>query len=63
MGFEVEYTRENPNFAFLSLDHNQIMIQEIDPDEKDEYITGEFEYPANITPPSLFRIVHFNLSP
>lgn len=45
MGFRVEYTRQNPNFAFLSLENNQIMIQEISPDEKDEYVTGKFEYP------------------
>lgn len=45
IGFTVEYTRENPSFAFLSLGDAQIMIQEIDPDEKEEYVTGSFDYP------------------
>ena len=45
LGFTIEYTRENPKFAFLSFQGSQIMIQEIDPKEDDEYITGKFEYP------------------
>jgi lactoylglutathione lyase len=45
LGFKVKYTRENPNFAFLSFEDSQIMIQQIDPDEKDEYKVGEFEHP------------------
>lgn len=45
LGFKVEYTRENPKFAFLSFQGSQIMIQEIAPKEKDEYVTGKFEYP------------------
>lgn len=45
LGFTVEYTRENPKFAFLSYQGSQIMIQEIDPNEAAEYITGGFEYP------------------
>lgn len=43
--FQVEYTRENPEFAFLSFENSQIMIQQLDPNEKDEYKVGEFEYP------------------
>lgn len=45
LGFTVEYTRDNPKFAYLSYQGSQIMIQEIDPDEADEFITGNFEYP------------------
>ena len=30
IGFKVEYQRENPNFAFLSYNGSQIMIQELD---------------------------------
>lgn len=42
IGFKVEYTRENPNFAFLSYNGSQIMIQELRPNEgKDE----KLEYP------------------
>lgn len=43
--FKIEYDREKPRFAFLSYQGTQIMIQEIDPNEDDEYITGKFEYP------------------
>ncbi|HVT01378.1 MAG TPA: VOC family protein [Patescibacteria group bacterium] len=43
--FKIEYDRENPRFAFLSYQGTQIMIQEFDPNEDDEYITGKFEYP------------------
>ncbi len=45
LGFKVEYTRENPQFAFLSFEESQIMIQELNPNEKDEYKVGKFEYP------------------
>ena len=45
LGFTLEYQRENPLFAFLSYQGSNIMIQEIDPNEADEYITGKFEYP------------------
>ncbi len=45
LDFKVEYTRENPKFAFLSFQRSQIMIQELDPNEEDEYVTGKFEYP------------------
>jgi catechol 2,3-dioxygenase-like lactoylglutathione lyase family enzyme len=45
LDFKVEYTRENPKFAFLSFQGSQIMIQEFDSNEEDEYVTGKFEYP------------------
>jgi len=45
LNFKIEYQRENPKFAFLSFQESQIMIQEIDPNEKDEYITGDLQYP------------------
>ncbi len=45
IGFKVEYSRENPLFAFLSYEGTQIMIQQLDPKEDHEYITGKFEYP------------------
>ena len=36
IGFKVEYTRENPNFAFLFYNGSQIMIQELRSNEKEE---------------------------
>jgi lactoylglutathione lyase len=41
--FKVEYTRDNPKFAFLSYQGSQIMIQEDDNDE--EWHNGKPEYP------------------
>src|SRR3989338_9896019 len=45
LGFKLEYKRDNPKFGLLSYQGSQLMIQEIDPNEKDEYLTGKFEYP------------------
>ncbi|MCX6649527.1 MAG: VOC family protein [Candidatus Bathyarchaeota archaeon] len=45
LGFTIEYSRENPSFAFLSYQGSQIMIQELDPNEDKAFITGDFEYP------------------
>jgi catechol 2,3-dioxygenase-like lactoylglutathione lyase family enzyme len=45
LGFTVEYQRENPLFAFLSYQGSHLMIQEIDPQEDEAFITGSFEYP------------------
>ena len=45
IGFKLEYSRENPLFAFLSFERAQIMIQELDRNEDHEYITGKFAYP------------------
>ena len=36
IGFKVEYTRENTDFAFLSYNGSQIMIQELKSNEKEE---------------------------
>lgn len=45
MGFTLQYQRKDPLFAYLSYQGSHIMIQELDPNEVDEYITGAFEYP------------------
>lgn len=45
IGFKVEYSRENPLSAFFSYEGTQIMIQELDPNEDDEYVTGKLEHP------------------
>lgn len=45
LGFTVEYQRENPLFAFLSYQGSHLMIQELDPQEDEAFITGSFEYP------------------
>ena len=45
LGFTVEYQRKDPLFAFLSYQGSHIMIQELDPNEGEEFITGKFEYP------------------
>lgn len=42
LGFKIEYQRENPNFAFLSYNGSQIMIQELRLGEKEE---EKLEYP------------------
>ncbi len=36
LGFKVEYTRDNPKFAFLSYGDSQLMIQELKPGEKEK---------------------------
>jgi catechol 2,3-dioxygenase-like lactoylglutathione lyase family enzyme len=36
LGFAIEYQREKPNFAFLSYQGSQIMIQELRKGEKEE---------------------------
>jgi catechol 2,3-dioxygenase-like lactoylglutathione lyase family enzyme len=45
LGFKIEYERQDPLFVFLSYQESPLMIQEIDPNEDDEFITGNFEYP------------------
>jgi catechol 2,3-dioxygenase-like lactoylglutathione lyase family enzyme len=42
IGFKIEYQRQGPNFAFLSYNGSQIMIQELRPGEKEE---EKLEYP------------------
>lgn len=41
IGFKVEYQRANPDFAFLSFQKSQIMIQQSEPD----WVTAELKYP------------------
>ena len=45
LDFTVEYQRENPLFAFLFYQGSHLMIQELDPQEDETFITGSFEYP------------------
>lgn len=42
LGFKIEYQRQNPNFAFLSYQGSQLMIQELRAGEKE---TEKLEYP------------------
>lgn len=43
LGFTVEYQRENPQFAFLSYQGSQLMIQQ--EDENEDWHNGKPEYP------------------
>ena len=43
LGFTVEYTRENPSFAYLSVEGSQLMIEERTNDEW--WVTGEMSQP------------------
>lgn len=43
LGFTVEYTRENPSFAYLSVEGSQLMIEERTNDEW--WVTGEMSHP------------------
>jgi len=43
LGFTIEYRREDPQFAFLSYQENQLMIQRVDNDF--DFHTGALEYP------------------
>ena len=43
LGFTVEYTRENPSFAYLSVEGSQLMIEERTNHEW--WVTGEMSYP------------------
>ena len=42
LGFRVEYTREDPKFAFLSYGKSQLMIQELEQGEKEK---EKLDYP------------------
>lgn len=42
LGFKIEYTRDNPKFAFLSYEKSQLMIQELKQGEKED---EKLEYP------------------
>jgi catechol 2,3-dioxygenase-like lactoylglutathione lyase family enzyme len=41
IGFDIEYQRTDPDFAFLSFQKSQIMIQQSEP----KWTTGKLEYP------------------
>ncbi|MBI4039069.1 VOC family protein [Candidatus Daviesbacteria bacterium] len=45
LGFNVEYQRTDPLFAFLSYQGSHLMIQELDLNEDKTFITGSYEYP------------------
>jgi lactoylglutathione lyase len=36
LGFKIEYSRDDPKFAFLSYGKSQLMIQELQPGEKEK---------------------------
>jgi len=42
LGFKIEYQRENPNFAFISYQRSQLMIQELVKGQKE---IEKLEYP------------------
>lgn len=41
LGFKIEYSREESNFAFISFESTQIMIEQIN----ENWETGKLEYP------------------
>lgn len=43
LGFKIEYRRENPQFAFLSYQESQLMIQQ--EEENEDWHNGVLEYP------------------
>lgn len=43
LGFKVEYTRTNPEFAFLSYQESQLMLQQ--EEVNDDWHNGTLEYP------------------
>lgn len=45
LGFQVEYDRPSPLFAFLSYHNAQLMIQELSDTDGPEWKTGPLEYP------------------
>ncbi len=54
LGFKIEYKREEKNFAFLSFQGSQIMIDQGNDKEDSPWFTGKLEYPRG-------RGVHFQL--
>jgi len=60
LGFKIEYQRKNPNFAFLSYEKSQLMIQELKSGEKEK---EKLEYPFGrginfqIETPSVVKII------
>ena len=45
LGFTIAYQRDHPQFAFLSFQGSQLMLQELDLQEDAAFITGAYEYP------------------
>lgn len=45
IGFKVEYDRPESNFAFLSFQGSQLMIDQGNNDKKSPWYTGRLEYP------------------
>lgn len=54
LGFKIEYQREEKNFAFLSYEGSQLMIDQGNSDKKSAWFTGKLEYPRG-------RGIHFQL--
>lgn len=54
LGFKIEYQRKEQNFAYLSLQGSQLMIDQGNDDDKSPWFTGHLEYPRG-------RGIHFQL--
>ena len=54
LGFKVEYQREESNFAYLSFQGSQLMIDQGNDDKKSPWFTGALAYPRG-------RGIHFQL--
>lgn len=54
LGFKIEYQREEKNFAFLSYEGSQLMIDQGNDNIKSPWFTGHLEYPRG-------RGIHFQL--
>jgi len=52
LNFKIEYQREECNFAYLSFQGSQIMIDQGNDEEDSPWFTGKFEYPRG-------RGIHF----
>ena len=54
LGFKVEYDRSESNFAFLSFQGSQLMIDQGNDDKKSPWYTGKLIYPRG-------RGIHFQI--
>ena len=54
LGFKVEYDRPESNFAYLSFQGSQLMIDQNNDNEKSPWYTGKLEYPRG-------RGIHFQI--
>jgi catechol 2,3-dioxygenase-like lactoylglutathione lyase family enzyme len=54
LGFKVEYDRLESNFAFLSFQGSQLMIDQNNENKKSSWYTGKLEYPRG-------RGIHFQI--